>query len=156
MKSRIAKPAVVISSSQAVLRVPRKKIERLIAFVARAEGARIAEVDVAVVSSRQIARLNRRWLGCRGATDVISFDLSGPRDAGEPISAQIVVCADVAVSHARRHNLPPQRELLLYVLHGLLHLIGYDDANTTAAAKMHARQEEILQAFMDQDRRRRR
>ena len=116
------------------------------AFVARAEEAWIAELDLAVVSGPQMASLNRRWLGRGGATDVISFDLSDDPAAGP--GGQIIVCADVAVREARRRGVGPQRELMLYVVHGLLHLIGYDDASPRAAARMHAREEEILETFL--------
>ncbi|MBS3734429.1 MAG: rRNA maturation RNase YbeY [Phycisphaerae bacterium] len=141
-----ARDNIVISSHQRAMRVPRKRIAELVAYVARREGARLGEVDVAVVSRQRIATLNRRWLGRRGATDVMSFDLSAP---DEPLTAEIVVCADVAVAEARRRGHGPQRELLLYVAHGLLHLLGYDDAGGAAEARrMHARQEELLEAFL--------
>lgn len=128
------------------MRVPRKSLAELIALVSRREGARVAEVDVAVVDRGRIARLNRRWLGRAGATDVISFDLS---DGGEgPLVAQLVVCGDVAVSQARRRGEGVQRELMLYVVHGLLHLMGYDDRTPRRARRMRGRQEELLAEFL--------
>jgi probable rRNA maturation factor len=136
---------VLISSSQKAMRVPRKRIAELVAFTAAAEGAPLAEADVAVVTSRRIARLNRLYLNRPGATDVLSFDLSGP--AERAIRAQIVVCGDVAAAQARRRKCSAARELMLYVVHGLLHVMGYDDS-TPAAAKMHARQEQLLDAFL--------
>lgn len=150
MPSRRPQPVVRISSEQRTLRVPRKKITRLVNFVARREKARIVEVDLAVVSSRRIAALNRRWLAHRGATDVISFDLTGPEDDG--LWAQLVVCADVAARQGPRHGHTAQRELLLYVLHGLLHLLGYDDQAPADATVMLARQEKLLAEFYEQDR----
>jgi probable rRNA maturation factor len=135
-------PAVSISSSQRAIRVPRKRIVELAALVAAAERARLAEVDVAVVSAREIAKLNRRYLGHAGATDVLSFDLSDPTATG--ISAQVIVCGDVAVSEAAARGLRPQHELLRYVLHGLLHVLGYNDGEPAKSARMHARQEELL------------
>jgi len=138
-------PRVLITSSQKALRVPRKKLASLIAFVARSEGAAVAEVDLALVGRREMAALNRRWLGHAGATDVLSFDLS---DGGGGLCAQIIVCGDVAVAEARRRSISPRRELMLYVVHGLLHVMGYDDASPRPAARMRARQEELLNAFL--------
>ncbi len=126
------------------MRVPRKKLTELVAFVAARERAPIAEVDIAVVSSRQIAALNKQYLGHTGATDVLSFDLGDP---GGPIRGQIIVCGDVAAREAPLHNSGVQRELMLYVVHGLLHLTGYDDKTPGAAARMHTREEELLDAF---------
>ena len=156
---------ITISSTQKTLRVPRRAMERLVAFVARAEGVRWAQVDIAVVGSDEMAGHNRRFLGHRGPTDVISFDLTddpsfgghapsttrrGGGDGGSRggLSAQLIVCADVARTQGPHHGLSPTRELLLYVIHGLLHVIGYDDQNIRAAAKMHARQDELLREFL--------
>lgn len=128
------------------MRVPRRRIIHLVSFVAAREGKRFGEVDVAVVCDREIAALNRKWLGVAGVTDVISFDLSDEHSPG--ICAEVVVCADEAVRQARRRRTGPQRELLLYVLHGLLHLLDYDDTNPPAVERMHTRQEELLDEFL--------
>jgi len=135
---------VNISSSQKALRVPRKKITALVAFVAAAESADIDEVDIAVVTARRVAALNRRYLQHRGATDVLSFDLSQP---GGAVAVQLIVCGELAVREARARRLGPQRELMLYIVHGLLHVLGYDDTTVSAANKIHTRQEELLDAF---------
>lgn len=145
MPPRQSKPKVAISSSQKALRVPRRRIDRLVAFVAAAEGMRLAEVDLAIVPNGQIASLNRRYLRHAGPTDVLSFDLS---EGGGGLVAQLVVCGDVAVRQARLRHIPPQRELMLYVVHGLLHLMGYEDQTVRGAARMHAREEELLRAFL--------
>ena len=139
-------PHVAISSTQRAVRVPRKRLAELVRFVAAEERVRAAEVDLAVVTSAQMAALNRRYLRRAGPTDVLSFDLSD--DPAEGIRAQIVVCGDIAARQALRRGHTAQQELMLYVVHGLLHLIGcYEDASPQAAARMHARQEELLEAF---------
>ncbi len=148
MSPRKPAPKVAISSSQTALRVPRKRLTELVAFVARQERAKIAEVDLAVVNSDEISSLNRRYLRHPGPTDVLSFDLS---DAGrEGICAQIIVCGDVAAAQGRLHGLTPQRELMVYVIHGLLHLMGYEDESRRGVARMSARQDELLTAFCKQ------
>ena len=127
------------------MRVPRKRLTQLIAFVVDRQRADVAEVDVAVVDRETIAQLNRQYLGHRGETDVLSFDLSDTTRAR--LVAQIVVCGDVAVEQARRHGSGRQRELMLYVVHGLLHLTGHDDTTPHDAARMHAREDELLTEF---------
>ena len=136
----------MISSSQRAVRVPRKRIVELAAFVARAEGVRLADLDVAVVGADEMAALHRRFLRRRGATDVLSFDLSEPGAAAR--SVQVVVCGDVAAAEAAARRLRPQHELMRYVAHGLLHVMGYDDRTAAEAATMHARQEELLARFL--------
>ena len=137
---------MAIWSSQKAVRVPRKRIAELIAFIAAREGVSISDVDVAVVDGRRMAALNRRYLGSAAATDVLSFDLS--QDRRGPISAQVVVSGPAAARRARRGGLGVQRELLLYVAHGLLHLMGYDDKDPRSRARMSARQEELLEEFL--------
>ena len=122
----------------------------MVEFVARAEKVQLDEIDIAAVTSRKIAALNRQYLQHAGATDVISFDLSDP---GQGLSAQIIVCAEVAVREARVRRIGPQRELMLYIVHGLLHVMGYDDTSPQLAEKMYARQEELLEAFLSSRRR---
>jgi len=150
MPRKHKRPVVLIGSSQKALRVPRRRITELVGFVARVEGAEIAEIDLAVVGSDQIAALNRRYLQRRGATDVLSFDLSESPAAG--IRGQIVVCGERAAAEARLRKGGRQRELMLYVLHGLLHLMGYDDATVRGAARMHAREEQLLRDFLQRTR----
>lgn len=145
MAPRSSKAQILISSSQRSVRVPRKRLTDLITFIAAAEGAKLGYIDLAVVSRSEITALNRRYLGVRDATDVLSFDLSD--SAGEPISAQIVICGDVAADQAARRGCGIQRELMLYTIHGLLHLMGYDDDFAGGSAKMHARQDELLDEF---------
>ena len=138
-------PKVEIAKSTRAMRVPRKKLKALAAFVAEREGVTLGELDLAVVGRREMASLNRRYLGQARPTDVLSFDLSDARSHG--LCAQIVVCADVAVAQARARGTGAQRELMLYVVHGLLHLMGYNDTSARGAARMAARQEQLLEAF---------
>jgi probable rRNA maturation factor len=146
MKSGSQKPLVIVSSSQKAMRVPRRRIAKLVEFVARAEGSRVSQVDIAVMDSRKVAQINRQYLHHAGDTDVITFDLSDNTQPG--IVAQIVVCGDVAVREAKARNIPASRELLLYVAHGLLHLMGYEDQSVRGRAAMHARQDELLDEFL--------
>ena len=141
-----SQPTVLISSSQRAVRIPRGKIRRLVAFVSRHQGVRLAQVDLAFMDSRAIAEVNRQWLGHVGPTDVISFDLSDETTSG--VSAQLVICGDVAARQAADRGIGVQRELMLYVVHGLLHLMGYEDLSVRGAARMRARQEELLDAFL--------
>ena len=137
---------VLISNSQRAVRVYRKRLAELVGFVARKEGHRLGQIDIAVAGRAEMSRLNREWLGDGRATDVLSFDLTEGGGAG--ICAQIVVCGELAAEQARLRGLRPQRELMLYVVHGLLHLMGCEDATVRGAAKMHAREDELLDGFL--------
>ncbi len=135
-----------ISSHTKSIRVPRKKIAKLVAFVARAERAQLAEVDIAIVGSRKIAAMNLKYLNHSGVTDIITFDQSDPSQPG--ICCQLVICADVARKKAEQLGCGIHEELLLYVTHGLLHMTSYDDTTAEEAEKMYARQEYLIKKFL--------
>ena len=118
----------------------------LVHFVAARQRVKIADVDIAVLSRKEMAACNRTFLRHAGPTDVISFDLTDPGAKG--LSAEILLCGDIARAEAKKRSHGEQRELLLYLIHGLLHLMGYDDKTAAKAKKMHARQEALLAEFM--------
>jgi probable rRNA maturation factor len=143
------RPTVSIVSRQSTLRVPRKRIRQLVELVDRAEGSRLGEVDVAVVAGEEMRTLNRRFLNHAWDTDVLSFDLTDEASGGGGLSVQVVICADVAARQGPAHGLSRTRELLLYVTHGLLHQLGYEDKTVRGAARMRARQDELLAELLD-------
>lgn len=139
-------PKIAIANRQKAVRVSPARLQRLIEFVARTERRRIVAVDLAVVAPAEIADLNRRYRRRARPTDVLSFDLSEAHSPG--VVAQLVVCGDLAAAEGPPHGHRPGHELMLYVIHALLHLMGYADAPAAAAARMRARQAELLAAFL--------
>jgi len=137
---------ILISFSDKSVKVPQQTLKALVRFVTAREGFSIGRIDLAVVAATEIARHNRRFLNHAGATDVISFDLSDSAVPG--VSAQIIVCASVAARQAKHHGLTKAQELMLYIIHGLLHVMGYDDLSVRDHAKMASRQDELLKEFL--------
>lgn len=137
-----------IDSSQKSMRVPGKKIRELIAFVEKSEKVRFDEVDIAIVSGQKMAWCNRTYLGHAGQTDVISFDLTNTPPDPKHLVAELIVCSDVAIREAKKRKLAASNELLLYILHGLLHVIGYDDQTPADRKIMHKRQDHLLNKFL--------
>ena len=106
-----------------------------------------AEIGVSLVDDRRIAAVHRRWLGVAGPTDVITFDLSaggGPRAAG--LAGDLVVSTETARRVARAVGWTAHRELAYYVVHGLLHLAGYDDHAPADRRVMRARERVVMRA----------
>lgn len=87
--------------------------------------------------------LNRRWKGVDRATDVLAFALSSP---AAPIVGDIYICRAVALREAAARRLPLRQELLRLVVHGTLHLVGYDhpEGPDRASSPMWRRQERYL------------
>lgn len=139
--------AVDVSDRQDVLRVSRRWLDRIVRAALRAEGVERAEIGVSLVDDRRIAAVHRRWLGVAGPTDVITFDLSagvGPRAAG--LAGDLVVSTETARRMARAVGWTPHRELAYYVVHGLLHLAGYDDHSPADRRAMRSRERVVMRA----------
>jgi probable rRNA maturation factor len=103
----------------------------------------LREFSLALVDDRRMAALHEQFMNIPGPTDVLTFELD--HDArGRVTAGEVVVCVPYALREARRRKVPPRDELLLYALHGMLHLCGYDDRTDRDFAKMHQREDEIL------------
>lgn len=120
----------------------RRWLQRYAKRLAIAAGLDGANLSIAIVGDVLMRRLHRRYLKTPTTTDVLTFDLSEPDDAQR--QAEIVICCDLARRVARRLRHPARLEMLLYILHGLLHLSGYDDVRKTLAQRMHHRENELL------------
>lgn len=116
------------------------------------EGVQDAEISVALVDDPEIHRVNREFLNHDFPTDVISFLLSAlppgrpqtPWPADFLLEGELVIGADTAVRDAAQHGWSPGAELILYAVHGLLHLCGYDDLTDDARPLMRNRERELL------------
>lgn len=109
---------------------------------AAAERGGPVDVSVALLSDAEIATLNRRHLGHRGPTDVISFALTPP--GARRLVGELAVSVETARREAASRGHAAYDELMLYVAHGLLHLLGHDDADPRARARMRRAEGEWL------------
>jgi len=122
-------PTIEIANEQIVLSFDEARFRADVAALAAAaeyEG----ELSVAVVDDAAIHEVNRRFLGHDWPTDVIAF----PLDEG---SGEVVVSAERALGEAKERFVEPMAALLLYVVHGILHLLGPDDRESDDAERMH-------------------
>jgi probable rRNA maturation factor len=134
--------AVEVSDTQSHLKIDPGALARLVRSALSAQGVARASISLAVVDDATIRAVNRRHLGHDWPTDVISFGLSEP---GDPwLSGELVVSAETAVATARRAGVGAWDELALYVVHGLLHLCGYDDVSDDDRDAMRRREGELL------------
>jgi probable rRNA maturation factor len=127
--------------------------ERLGSFVLRMEEAPDAvELSVAIVDESEMAHLNEQYRGVSESTDVLSFgfDEPCPADSGEPIAlGDVVIAPDVALRQASDLGTTVEMELNLLLVHGVLHLLGYDHDADEEAAVMQARERALLEAWVD-------
>jgi probable rRNA maturation factor len=126
-----------IANQQTTLPIDRRLLRRAVRMILKDAGIDDAEISLAIVDDPTIQELHRRHLGHDDPTDVISFVLE--RD-GSRLEGEVIASADTAQAVAGRYCNSPAEELLLYVIHGTLHLVGYHDDTRRERAKMSARQ----------------
>ncbi|MFO0972295.1 MAG: rRNA maturation RNase YbeY [Phycisphaerae bacterium] len=139
-RSHARRPRVVVAGCRGALAATLRRAAR---HVLASERRTAGELEIVVVRDAAMARLHRRWKDRAGPTDTLSFDLrDAPTDPR--VCGVVVVCADVARRVARRRGTPLAAELALYVVHGCLHLLGYDDARPADFRRMHRREDALL------------
>lgn len=116
---------ILIKNLQKKIPIDQAKIKRTVLKIISKEGLpKNSEVNLSFISDARIKRLNSLYHGRDSATDVLAFDL-GCR--GKQRVCDIYISADTAVRNSRRYSSRPAAELLLYVIHAMLHIAGYDD-----------------------------
>jgi probable rRNA maturation factor len=135
--------SLAVSVATEGVRIPlsRTRVADIARATLRAERVRDAMLSIAFVTREAIAKLNRRYLGHPGPTDVIAFSL------GEPLVGDIYISPDVARENARAYGVGVREELTRLVIHGVLHTTGHDhpaDAAARSKSPMWRRQERLV------------
>lgn len=130
-------PTVLISNRQ-TQPVDEAELVKLARETLLAEGLERVELSVSLVAEDEMADLHERYLGEQGATDVLSFPLGEDDGAGVRLLGDVVIAPSVA---ERANPDDPAAELRLLLVHGILHVVGYDHEDDGQRAEMWARQE---------------
>ena len=142
-------------------RIPLKPQSILLAAkkILRHEKVKTVDLSIVFVLDSKIKSLNKKYLQENHPTDVLSFDLKSvpcaPCLAGRNhdrratssesrINGEIIISADTALRNARTYQTSPQQEILLYVIHGILHLLGYDDHSPIDIQEMRRKEAELM------------
>lgn len=106
------------------------------------------EIRASVVNDKRMREAHNRFSGLDSTTDVLTFDLASdqPADDHKVLDTDLFVCADEAERQAQSRAHDTKHELLLYIVHGVLHCLGYDDHDEENYQRMHAREDELLAA----------
>lgn len=104
------------------------------------------ELSLTLVGDRAMARLNRETFGRRGPTNVIAFPLDDPPTPGGPpaLLGEVVISLQTTRRQAQEFGWPWQELLAFFLIHGILHLLGYDHGAPAAEARMTARTWELM------------
>lgn len=103
------------------------------------------EVRVRLVGDDEMADAHQKYSNIPGTTDVLTFDMRESADG--PLDVDVLVCVDEARRQAAANAVTPREEALLYIVHAMLHCLGYDDHDEADSARMHQREDEILEAI---------
>ena len=126
------------------IELPCDRLEALIQGICCEFGVAKAFISIAVLDDVSICRCNKEFLDREGSTDCFSFDLSDDQD--ERVF-EVIVNGQRAQQEATRRGHRLEAELALYITHGMLHNLGYNDQDPQCAQAMHEREDEILQQF---------
>ncbi|GIW78027.1 MAG: hypothetical protein KatS3mg104_3090 [Phycisphaerae bacterium] len=121
----------------------RRYLKRAIPLIRNAP----SDISIALVNDARMSELHLRFMNIPGPTDVLTFELDHNPSSGRCVSGEIVICVPEARRQASRLGHALEHELLLYALHGILHLCGYDDRNRQSYRRMHRTEDRILTAI---------
>lgn len=134
---------VAVANQQSVLTIDEDRIRRVATAILADAGYLAGELSVAIVDDPTIHALNARHLGHDYPTDVLSFPLL---DEPPRIEGEVIVSADTARANAPEYGWPAESELLLYLVHGVLHLTGRRDKTDDETAAMRAAEARYLRS----------
>ncbi len=153
---------ISIANSQNCLDLDEDFLIQVAQRVLAEEQVAAAEISVALVDDATIHQLNRQFLDHDYATDVLSFllncepaeeqvSVSQPpstlRGRGKRLDGEVIISTETARQDAKNFGWSPREEVVLYLIHGLLHLVGYDDLTSTEQTIMRARERAMLALF---------
>ena len=139
-------PPIEVRNIQRTIRVSTDRLQRFANTACalvwkhkqpRAEIASVPEITVLIVSDRRMAALHKEFCGLAGPTDVLTFR-----------HGEIVISAETAARQARIFHCNLMAEIQLYLLHGLLHLAGFDDLAANQRRQMHRLQKKLLATIL--------
>jgi len=141
---------ITLKDLQEKIHLNSPRISRIIKETLRHEGIESADLSIAFVTRQRIKALNKKFLHRDYVTDVLAFALD---DAELPkqrhsekktISGEIIISTDAAIGNTKIYSTSLAQEIVLYVIHGILHLLGFDDHDPKDIKRMRKKEEELL------------
>lgn len=127
-----------IDNHQRALPIQKRLISKIVKEILLFLNVRCEEISIYFTTERVISELHDTFFQDPSPTDCISFPID------EQHLGEIFVCPSVAIEYAKKHNLNPLNETILYIIHGILHLIGYDDLDPLSKKKMRAMEKKCM------------
>jgi len=136
---------ILIENLQKKIPLNLLQIKKITKQILRYEGVKDSELSIVFVTSQRIRALNQKFLHRNHATDVLAFDMRDPGEAKDAsLVGDIIISTDAAIQNAKTFKTSIEHELVLYVIHGILHILGYDDHTPKDVKKMRQREAGII------------
>ncbi len=126
-------------------KIDRRKLSAVVKEVIREEGKSVDNINVVLVEDDYLLEVNRKFLKHDYRTDVISFSL----ETEGPIDGEVYVSVDRARVQARRYKIPAVREIVRLIVHGVLHLAGWEDGTRAEKLRMRKRENVFIERFFE-------
>jgi probable rRNA maturation factor len=139
---------VVIANRQRTKKINARLLKQIVAGLFAELQITDAELGINLVSAREMTLVNENFLQHEGSTDVITFDHSnsefGIRNSEFKLHGELFICVDEAVSQAKQFGTNWQSEIIRYIVHGVLHLLGHDDLKPQLRRKMKREENRLV------------
>ena len=124
-----------------------KDIQKVFNLAARMEKSIKGDVEINIISEEEIKKMNSDWRGINKPTDVLSFAWQEEKRVPTKNLGQIYLCYSYIVKQAAVYHVSVEEEFARTLIHGILHLVGYDHQEKKAANKMFTLQQEIMNKY---------
>ena len=144
---------LVIANRQRTKKINTRRLKEIARGLLSELNIKKAELGIHLIGEREMAIMNENFLGHKGATDIITFDHleKWKAQSGKPIDihGELFICVVVAVTQAKEFKSSWQAEVARYVVHGVLHLLGYDDLEPDLRRQMKREENRIVQKLAE-------
>jgi probable rRNA maturation factor len=132
--------SLVIANRQRTKKINARLLKQITAALLEELEIENAELGITLVGTKEMARVNWQFLRHEGSTDVITFDHSNPESRIQnpelKFHGELFVCVDDAVAQAKQFGTNWPAEVVRYIVHGVLHLLGHDDLEPALRRQM--------------------
>jgi len=138
------KTNVAIRNLQKTVRINPPQLTVITKKILKSLHLHSADLSLVFVSDRRMKILNQKYLKYNFSTDVLAFDLREQKGSLRTLGGEIIISTDTAKRNSKIYGTTLKKEIVLYVIHGILHLVGYDDHEARDIRRMREKEQEIL------------
>ncbi|MFH0733895.1 MAG: rRNA maturation RNase YbeY [bacterium] len=124
--------------------VEKKNIHELVKNLANSLNFLVQSLDINIINSKKLLKVNVDYLGHNYDTDIITFNYS---DKINILNGELLISYEMAVENAKRFNCSLNSELVRLIIHGILHMSGFDDMNNEDRKKMKRKENKLVKLF---------